>query len=906
MVELRPYQKEAVSAVYSEWEAGRSRTVLAMATGCGKTSVAGDIARREVEAGRGLLMIAHRDELIRQAAARLESMCGMPVGIEKASERYDGTTPLCAGSVQTLQGRRLDEFPMQAFPVVVVDEAHHSVAGSYRAVLDRAHASGARILGVTATPDRADKRGLAECYDSIAYEYRIERAVKEGYLCPIRAKLVPLSLDISEVAVSHGDFQAGDLGTALDPYIGKIAETMAVECKGRKTVVFCPLVSTSEKVADALNAAGLSAVSVSGYDAADERKAKLSAFEAGDYDVLCNSMLLCLDDRTEILTARGFVGIDEMRVDDLVANWNFDGSVFFEKPHEIVRRPLGIDEHMTSIESKTINLRVTNTHRMIVKYSSGNDSKWRKIPAEGLRSGQKLPSCGVASPLPVNMPEPPYERLTHLRVESGELGYTHPSDLSLDECRFIGFFLAEGTITSLQSGGTEYKVCQVSDKYPAIVEWFDSVVDACGFNCVRKERWRENPGRNVTYWSFCRGTGHGSQRRNGLFRIEPYLDHDGTDLFWGLDEEQFDALIEGFWYGDGFHGSAENGMPRSVYLSGCYKSLFDLWCAIGSVRGWRCSMFTVPQKNPNYSTQYRLHLIKGRYLHISCKTEVTQEEYRPEEVWCVRTTSKNIITRRNGKVTVMGNTEGWDCPSVDCVVVLRPTKSRPLYMQMLGRGTRLYPDKDHLLVLDFLWMTERHDLCRPATLLGRAPEVSERAQELLEERAKGGSDASVDIMELSDEAEGDVQRQREEALAKQLKALRHRKKKLVDPLQYAVSICDADLTDYRPAFAWESLPPTEAQLKRLESLQIDAEAVTTRGMASQLIDACVKRIDSKLCTPKQIRFLESRGFEHVGTWSKEQASCAIDRIAGNRWRVPYDMRPGAFERSEAFLSKAVA
>ena len=122
-------------------------------------------------------------------------------------------------------------------------------------------------------------------------------------------------------------------------------------------------------------------------------------------------------------------------------------------------------------------------------------------------------------------------------------------------------------------------------------------------------------------------------------------------------------------------------------------------------------------------------------------------------------------------------TEGWDCPSVDCVIVLRPTKVRGLYCQMVGRGTRLSPGKDHLLLLDFLWMTERHELCHPASLICSNPEVAQQMTKNLEDSAG----AAVDIEDAAREASEDVQSQREEALAKRLSEQRYKKKRLVDP-----------------------------------------------------------------------------------------------------------------------------
>ena len=131
-------------------------------------------------------------------------------------------------------------------------------------------------------------------------------------------------------------------------------------------------------------------------------------------------------------------------------------------------------------------------------------------------------------------------------------------------------------------------------------------------------------------------------------------------------------------------------------------------------------------------------------------------------------------------------TEGWDCPSVNCVVVLRPTKVRSLYSQMVGRGTRLFPGKTDLLLLDFLWHTERHELCRPAHLVCETAEVAESMTESAAEQ--GGP---VDILEAAEQAESDVVQQREESLAKQLAEMKSRKRRLVDPLQFELSIQQA-------------------------------------------------------------------------------------------------------------------
>ena len=517
MLTLRPYQTEARDAVIAEWDKGHRKTLLVLPTGTGKTVVFSSIIGHRVAHGGKALVLAHRGELLSQAADKLLAVTGLPCGLEKAeSTSLNGGEVITVGSVQTMsQENRLRQFPRNYFTDIVVDEAHHCLSDSYQRVLE--HFSEANILGVTATPDRGDRKNLGQYFDSLAYEYSMESAIREKYLCPVKAQLIPLELDISEVKVTNGDFSAGQIGTFLEPYLVQIAKEMATYCKDRKTVVFLPLVHISQQFRDILNSYGFRAAEVNGNSA--DRAEILADFESGKYNVLCNSMLL---------------------------------------------------------------------------------------------------------------------------------------------------------------------------------------------------------------------------------------------------------------------------------------------------------------------------------------------------------------------------TEGWDCPSVDCVVVLRPTKVRSLYQQMVGRGMRLHPGKDHLLLLDFLWMTERHDLCRPSSLISKDMDIAKRIDAQLQE-----SDESIDLIDAEEEAERNVLQEREEALAKELEVMRVRQRRLVDPLQYALSIAAEDLVGYVPTFAWEMAPPSEKQLAFLEQRGISADAVENMGKASLLIDRLMSRQKLGLATPKQIRCLERYGFRQVGTWRFEDASKMISKLAVRNWRLPY-------------------
>ena len=524
-MEDRRYQTEAMNAVLSEWEDGRRRTLLVLPTGTGKTIVFSRIIANRVAAGERVLVLAHRGELLEQAADKLQKTTGLMCSVEKAEASCLGSWfRVAVGSVQTLmRPQRLKAFPEDYFNTIIIDEAHHCLSDSYQRVLE--HFPDAHVLGVTATPDRTDMRNLGQYFDSLAYEYTLPAAIREGYLSPIKALTVPLKLDISQVGVAAGDYKAGELGTALDPYLEQIAYNMRNYCSGRKTVVFLPLVATSQKFRDILLENGFRAAEVNGNS--EDRAQVLSDFAAGRYDVLCNSMLL---------------------------------------------------------------------------------------------------------------------------------------------------------------------------------------------------------------------------------------------------------------------------------------------------------------------------------------------------------------------------TEGWDCPDVDCIIVLRPTKSRSLYCQMVGRGTRLAPGKEYLLLLDFLWHVERHELCRPASLICESEDVARKMTENLEKAAG----CPEDIEAAEQQAKSDVVAEREEALAKQLREMRRRKQRLVDPLQFEMSIQAEDLSDYVPAFGWEADAPHENQLKALEKWGILPDNVDSAGKASKLLDRLAKRRDAGLTTPKQIRFLEGRGFQHVGTWPFEAAKQLIDRIAANNWRTPQGITPATY------------
>jgi hypothetical protein len=228
-------------------------------------------------------------------------------------------------------------------------------------------------------------------------------------------------------------------------------------------------------------------------------------------------------------------------------------------------------------------------------------------------------------------------------------------------------------------------------------------------------------------------------------------------------------------------------------------------------------------------------------------------------------------------------TEGWDEPSADCVVCLRPTKIRSLYAQIVGRGTRLCPGKDNLLLLDFLWHTDRHELCHPAHLICDNSELADAVTKILADEANA---RGLDLEDACERGSAAVVAKREEGLAKQLSEMRKRRRELVDPIQFEYSIQAEDLVTYAPAMQNEMAPVTGAQRSALEKAGIFPDEVGSSGRAAKILDRLAKRKSENLSTPKQIRLLEKYGFSHVGQWSFDEANKLITRVAANGWMVP--------------------
>jgi superfamily II DNA or RNA helicase len=286
----RPYQKQFITATATAFHEGHRKVLGVLATGGGKTIVFAIIAARFLaKRNERTLILAHREELITQAVDKIEAATGLHAAIEKAEMRAPMDAPVVVASIQTMQGDRLKRWPADHFGLVVCDEAHHSISDQWQNTLKHFD-SHARVLGVTATPDRGDKRALAAYYEHVSYECTILDLIRQGFLSPVMVRSVPLKIDIRNVKSTAGDFDAAGLGDALLPYLDQIAEYLAAHCKGRKILAFLPLISTSEKFVEACERAGISSRHVDG--SSTHRSQTLAAFGAGEFSLLSNAMLL--------------------------------------------------------------------------------------------------------------------------------------------------------------------------------------------------------------------------------------------------------------------------------------------------------------------------------------------------------------------------------------------------------------------------------------------------------------------------------------------------------------------------------------------------------------------------------------------------------------------------------------
>ncbi len=499
-MKLREYQRQAIDRVLAGWQEF-DKQLLVCPTGSGKTIIFAHLASHFIKQNKKVLILCHREELIEQAIDKIYKAVGIVADKEEAEAKASTQSSLVVASVQTLmRDNRLNFWNSNHFDLIVCDEAHHAISRSWQKVLK--HFSNAKVLGVTATPDRGDNKNLGVYFENIAYEISLLDLIKQGYLAPITVKSIPIQINISNVKSVAGDFDDNELDSALTPYLPQIARAIKEHASFRKTLVFLPLIATSKRFVDICNSIGLSAKHIDGES--KDRHQLIKDFKRWDFDVLCNAMLL---------------------------------------------------------------------------------------------------------------------------------------------------------------------------------------------------------------------------------------------------------------------------------------------------------------------------------------------------------------------------TEGYDEPDIDCIAILRPTRSRPLYAQMVGRGTRVSDTKENLLLLDFLWLHEKHKIVKPANLIATTEKQADEITELIQNKSKNGVQPSLDLRQVMTEA----QVQREQRLAEELRINQKRSSKFISADEFAVLMHDTSIVDYEPAMRWENDDVTDKQKKVLLRAGIDLATVKNKGHASKIIDLIFKNQKLVLASPKQRALMKRFGYPNADLATVQEA-----------------------------------
>ena len=291
MLEPRPYQIEALKAVMERYRAGISRQLISLPTGCGKTIIFGLVA---AALKTRTLILAHREELLQQAQQKIKFVYpDADTGIFQAKERSGLNSEICIASVQTAT-LHTEELRARGFNLLICDEAHHAVSNSYRLIFNDLGFSVDNpeklLLGVTATAFRGDNLALGEVFKEIVFERSIAAMIKGGYLCPPKGIQVGTDIDISDVRVQQGDFDAAQLERVIntDERNGLIVESYIKHGYGRHGVIFTVSIAHALALARTFKECGVTCEAVYCSMRREERQKVLADYENHKLQMLTN------------------------------------------------------------------------------------------------------------------------------------------------------------------------------------------------------------------------------------------------------------------------------------------------------------------------------------------------------------------------------------------------------------------------------------------------------------------------------------------------------------------------------------------------------------------------------------------------------------------------------------------
>lgn len=695
MRQLRPYQLEAISKIKGDLLANR-KSLFVAATGLGKTfitvSLCDDLAKNKDRYGiKRFFFICSRNRVLDQARDDFEGLGFYCVRVEAGKPNIGAL--FCDVVLVSSQMfiRHVSRYGISHNDLLILDETHNLVSESnrFREVIDTIQKDvNPYFLGLTATPFKKVKGliygGPRDFFKKPSSRFDILWAIENSYLVPIKFSQGREEFDTSQTKMSAGDFHQGELSKLVlsdDHKVELQVQDFLARSKDRNCIaVACTTIEHAELVARKIKEEGESCSIV--YSSQDKKtnSNNVDAFHSGQSRIMVFVIMLsegydCLDRETEIMTEHGWSGYSPDLAEKKIYSVNPETlEVELVDCQRAFKRLPRKGEQVVSLKSQHLDCRVTDNHNFFYALKTGGKrilgkfslARWGRIPCD---------------------------RFTML--QGGLCGDKQKAGFSDSQAWLLGMFMADGC------EGTDGRRT-ISQSKPLIVEKIRKMLLASGLDWSERSRpvrgsWKTN--YNTVYiFGIPKGTHHGSMARNGWSQIfGNCLSKKTIDRrMYKLSRQEFLCLWEGFLDGNGSIPKNKTKAPHAVTGS---KIIYD-YIMHSAVRLGFCATGTV--RKSSFNREYYIIRVKERtQIDLALKDKrgakaVLSPPLDDDFFWCVTNKNQTIITRRKGKVLVIGN-----CPPIDCIVLMRPTRSKTLYAQIAGRGLRLSEGKKDCLLLDY-------------------------------------------------------------------------------------------------------------------------------------------------------------------------------------------------------------
>lgn len=663
---LRPYQEQAIENLRVGIRQGYKNQLLCAPTGSGKTILAAHLIKECYGKTKKAVFVVDRINLVDQTSATFDTY-GIPHGVMQASHwRHRPWERVQICSAQTLSRRTWPDADL-----IVVDECH-TIS---KVVKDRISPRDTITIGLTATPFT---KGLGKVYDRIINVTATQKLIDDGFLSNFRIFACEEPNMEGVRTKNGGEWVESEASKRSLEVVGDCIKEYLNYANGKKFICSACDTAHVEALYQQFMDAGVVCANYT-YKVSDEERTEIikefrkpDSYIRGIITVTAATKGFdCLSEDTEILTPDGWKGIGQIAVGDQVYGFNRDTEKVEIVPVEAYgERPLKEGERMVSIKSQRFDIRVSEGHELHYKYRTGHfgkrsDDFKTSTAAEmvGRKQNSYLPTAGEC-----DFPGIP---------------------LTDDEIRLVAWFMTDGS--------KHRQTFSISQSKPYKHE-IRNLLNRLGLDFKEYER----PAPETSYrnakpfitFNIPKGTSSGSMKRNGWGKYAPYLDKKVSKLLFNMTKHQFRVLWDELLKGNGAKQQGKSG-----WLWCPYKEQADAFTHMAVVRGYSANYLT--EKTKSGYIMYAVSVRDARYLMTAPSSPIGAkfvfEEPKPDEkVWCIKNRLSTIITRRNGRVVILGN-----CPDVECVIMARPLrKSLAEHIQFLGRGLRPHPGKKECIVLD--------------------------------------------------------------------------------------------------------------------------------------------------------------------------------------------------------------